>query len=289
MNTVKIIHENEAVGLGSTIFRGAHLLYYRKEDEILYFNFKNRLYGNSNKNIWSTYLHQPFEDQQEFIKMEYAEGRAIHEYGVFNNKSHPFLFCYGGKQNGGIDFVTESKVTLFRDKLRPYIIFKSDIIDKVNNVVTNIFGNKKILSIHKRGTDLFSNNGHARNQEHLFTYDYIKAKVDTVIDNYDAIFLATDEEETLDNFVRDYQDKIITYATKRAKKGNKTGIHNDAINEIDDIKYLIGEEAIIDTILMSKCDYSFCVRSNLSLLNIILRDDFNYEFIDNHVDYSNLG
>ena len=289
IETVKIIHENEAVGIGSTIFRGAHLLYYRKPEDILYFDFKNVLYNDPNKNVWSTYLKQPFEDRKQLILDQYNQKTAILEYGVFNNKKHPFLFCYGAEQKNGADFVNKNKVQEFRNKLKPYIVFKQNILDKVDAFVWSNFTKKKVLSIHKRGTDLFSDTGHAKNQDHLFDYNFIQKKVEKVINNYDAIFLATDEQETFERFKADYGDRVITYATTRAEKGNKTGLHISSIYKTPEEKYLLGEEAIIDTILMSRCDYSFCVRSNLSLLNIILRNDFNYEFIDDHIDYGNLG
>jgi len=288
--TVKIIHEDEAVGIGSTIFRGAHLLYYRKPSDVLYFNFKNVLYNNPESNVWNAYLKQPFEDRKEFITEQYGNKNVVHIHGVFNNREEcPFLFCYGAEQKNGADFVDRNKVEEFRAKLKRYLVFKDVIINKVEDFVRNNFYNKKILSIHKRGTDLFSNTGHAKDQEHLFNYEFIKNKLESVVDKYDGIFLATDEQETLDKFRADYGDKIITYATVRAERGNKRGLHISSIHKTPEEKYTLGEEAIIDTILMSKCDYSFCVRSNLSLLNIILRDDFNYEFIDDHINYGNLG
>jgi hypothetical protein len=287
--TVRIIHEKEAVGIGSTIFRGAHLLYYKKPDDILYFDFRNVLYNDPKKNVWSAYLKQPFEHKKQFIIDQYNSKAATLEYGIFNNKNEPFLFCYGAEQKNGADFANKERVQEFRNKLRPYLIFKQHIIDKVNTFIDSNFSNKKVLSIHKRGTDLFSDTGHAKNQEHLFDYDFIKNRVNKIIGNYDAIFLATDEQETLDKFKYEYGSKILTYATTRAERGNKAGLHISSIYKSPEKKYILGEEAIIDTILMSKCDYSFCVRSNLSLLNIILRDDFNYEFIDDHIDYGNLG
>ena len=42
-SNVKIVYESEPVGIGSTILRGLHRLYYLTPDEILYFHFNNIL------------------------------------------------------------------------------------------------------------------------------------------------------------------------------------------------------------------------------------------------------
>lgn len=283
INKLRIIRDNSSVGIGSTIFRGLHYLYYKDPSDILYLDFVNVLYGDSTTNSWSLYLKQPFES---YNIQHYIETGNV-SYEPLQLNSHPFLFCYGGAQENGKFFEDIEKVSKFRASLRPYLMFREIILQKVEEFLRKIDG--KILSIHVRGTDQFGPNGHAQGQRHLFTYDYIKEQVDQKIDEYDYIFLATDEQETYDNFVSDYGDKLITYSTIRASKGNQTGLHLSSTNKSPEEKYLMGEEAIIDSIIMSKCDYSFYVKSNISLLSILLRDDFNYNFIDNHIDYTKLG
>jgi hypothetical protein len=96
--------------------------------------------------------------------------------------------------------------------------------------------------------------------------------------------LITMEEIPSGAFVCEYLGEVIT-----KKKGDTRGTHFGHINDTEANKYTLGEEAIIDFLIMSRCDYSLCMRSNLSLLNILLRTDFNYCFIDDHIQYDRLG
>lgn len=284
MKVVKIIYDNESVGLGSTIFRGLHKLYYKKPEEIFYFKFNNNLYSN-NKNTWNQYLHQPFEQEREFIEEEYRNGRSLIEYGFRDNNK--FIFCYGRDQDNGNEFKNKIKVQRYRELFNKYIKFKLDIEKKADNFYNKEIKGRKTISIHCRGTDQYTEYGHAGNNRELLNFQFINNVLKSK--DFDFIFLATDEEETLNKFKNFYGDKIITYSTIRCKKDSKLGIHFTFTNEKDEKKYLIGEEALVDSILMSRCDSSLYVRSNISLLSLLLRKDFNYEFYDDHIIYDNLG
>jgi hypothetical protein len=285
MKQVKIIHDNELVGLGSTILRGLHRLYYRNSEDILYFNFTNELYAHKGENVWNKFLHQPFENDRKFIEIKYKEGNIITEHGFRDNNK--LLFCYGGEQNNGEDFKNREKVTEYRQVVDTYIKFKQSITDKVSNFYDQFLYNKNTLSIHCRGTDQYTSRGHAGNTKHLLNFEYIKQIINSR--DFDQIFLATDEEATLKKFKNEYGDKIITYATLRCEENNTTGLHYSNQHSDKEIKYRMGEEMIIDMMLMSKCNYSYYVRSNVSLLSILMRTDFNYNFYDDHINYNNLG
>lgn len=284
MKVVKVIQESSRVGIGSTIFRGLHRLYYRDSNEILYFMFNNPLYNCENENTWSTFLKQPFESDIEFIKNEIKEGRAIRENGI-DHPGCPFLFAYCKQQNNGKDFLNKTIVQKYREELNPFLKFNDSIVKKVNEFENIHFKGKKVLSVHKRGTDALTI-GHGKNQAHLFTYSTVKSAVDKIINDFDIIFLATDEEDIYQNMKNDFKTKVVSYSTIRAQSGDTRGLHHSYANEMKDKKYVLGEEAIIDMLLMSRCQYSLCSHSNLSLLNIIIRKDYNYEFLDDHVEYN---
>lgn len=284
MKDVRFIYDTELVGLGSTIFRGLHRLYYKNPDDVLYLQFVNNLYSPNNKNTWNSYLHQPFESDRKFIEEKYSQGDIIEDHGF--RDGNKLLFSYGSEQNNGVEFKDIEKVSHYRDFSRPYLKFRAKILDKANDYYNRFIKDIDTISIHCRGTDQYSVNGHAGNNKHLLNFEYIKKVVNRR--NYDQIFLATDEEEILENFKREYGNKVITYSTMRCDKNNNVGLHFSNRFEEEAVKYTMGEEMIIDMLLMSKCNFSYYVRSNVSLLSLLMRNDFNYEFYDDHVNYNYL-
>ena len=62
-----------------------------------------------------------------------------------------------------------------------------------------------------------------------------------------------------------------------------TGTHFINVYGSENWKTQLGTEALTDAILLSKCKYSLLSQSNLSLASILLRDDYNFEFLDAHI------
>ena len=59
--------------------------------------------------------------------------------------------------------------------------------------------------------------------------------------------------------------------------------HNLNIFESEKFKNSNAEQAIIDCILMSKCSHSLFSKSNLALVSIMLKDNYNFSFLDEHI------
>jgi len=285
---VKIIYESAPAGIGSTILKGLHRLFYANPGEILYFHFTNILYGESNRNIWATYLKQPFESEKELIQEKFNNKNITEEHGVFVDKSKPFLFGYGKEQNNASEFLNVNSVTQYREFATTYLKFKDRLLTKVNLFCEKFINNKRVISLHKRGTDQFTSRGHAGNVV-AFTDEQLIEMVKNNLEDYDFIFLATDEDRVYKLLKEYFGDKVLSYSTIRSQEGDTRGTHVAHINDTEENKYILGEEAIIDFLIMSRCSYSLCMKSNLSLLTILMRNDFNYKFIDNHVQYNELG
>ena len=285
---IKLIYESEPVGIGSTILRGLHRLLYRQSDEILYFHFTNILYGSPNKNVWAAYLKQPFEPERQLIEEAFNNQNTIEERGVFLNKTNPFLFCYGKAQNNASEFLNVDSVAKYRELATTYLKFKDKLLTKVDLFCKNYITNKRVISLHIRGTDQFTSRGHAGNVV-AFANEQLKDMVENSLKDYDFIFLATDEDRVYKLLKESFGDKILSYSTMRSREGDTRGTHFAHVTDTEENKYILGEEAIIDFLIMSRCSYSLCMKSNLSLLTILMRNDFNYKFVDNHIQYDKLG
>lgn len=282
---IKVINHDCAVGLGSTIMRALHCLFYRQNNELFYFNFYNSDY--SDKNVWNAFFEQPFKKEigTAPVKVEYVDD--IWKMG-------DFFLCYGNKQNkmyGKDQFERPDRVGPLRDLWKSHIKIKSDVIQPAESFYLEHFKQKKVLGVHKRGTDQFGPNGHARGQQHLLDEGFYIKTIDQRLSeqHFDNIFLSTDEQRAVDVLTKRYGSMLLKQQTVLCPPNNNEGIHNLYKKTSENIRNQIGAEVLRDIYLLSKCDFCLNVKSNVSLASIFMRNDFNYAFIDNHVDYGALG
>ena len=132
------------------------------------------------------------------------------------------------------------------------------ILNKCFKRISKNFENKKVLGIHFRGTSYKKSAGHplpaTKKQMLSLTNKIIKEK------KIDKIFLVTEELEYLKLFKKNFPNKLIYL--KSCYRSNK----NDAfeIYPRNLHRYKLGREALIETLLLSKCDYFIHLLSNLS-------------------------
>ena len=67
---------------------------------------------------------------------------------------------------------------------------------------------------------------------------------------------------------------------------NIEALHLASIFESESIKLKNCKIALIDMILLSKCDESLLCQSNLSIVSILMRDNNKYDFLDSDIEYS---
>ena len=116
--------------------------------------------------------------------------------------------------------------------------------------------NKKILGIHFRGTSYKTSRGHILPA----TENQIQKYIDEILikESHDKIFLCTEETRYLNFLKKRYSNKLLYLNTYRSNK-------NDAFlnYERKNHRYLLGDEAIKDTLILSKCSSLLFVRSNI--------------------------
>lgn len=285
MKKVKIIKNTCAVGLGSTIMRGLHCLYYRPKNDLYYFDFYNSDY--SDNNVWNTFFIQPFKEEIgcKPVSVEYIND--IWKLG-------DFFLCYGNEQNtkfGKHQFETPERIEPLRQLWNEHIKIHNFILQPAKEYFKNFFQTKKILGVHKRGSDQFGPNGHAKGQEHLLDTNFYINLINKKLkeEHFDNIFLATDEEEMYISLRKQYGNKLLKQHTTLCPSHCNFGVHNIHKNSPEQKRNEIGYEVLRDMYLLSKCNFCFNVKSNVSLASIFMRSDYNYQFIDNHVDYGALG
>lgn len=152
-----------------------------------------------------------------------------------------------------------------------YFEIKPEIIAARDSFVKQNFDSATI-GIHLRGTDMFNCKGHpqpADLEKFLAALDEILAE-----NNLAKIFLCTDETYYVDFLKERYGDKIITRDVYRAKGHAGNGIHlENKQNERDFHKYNLGLEVLLDSLILSKCQYLIYGNSNVPLSSIVFNNN----------------
>ena len=139
--------------------------------------------------------------------------------------------------------------------VQKYIKIKNNVKNKVDDFVLENFTGKYVISLHYRGTDKCI-------EVNPVPYDKIVEKVNNYIKenelkNY-KIFVASDEQKFIDFMRNLFSDSLITYDAHRSLDGSP--LHYQTTD-----KFQIGEEALIDCLLLSKGNVLIRTSSNLSL------------------------
>lgn len=194
-------------------------------------------------NPWNNYFDQPVPSDDELF---FAEALA----------------------DGGLRPEATNDVNVqFHDIAKKFLHIKQHILDKVDNFYKQHFTDD-IVGIHIRGTDSF----YDRTRPHPplgFYRDLIKEK----FDNVSKIFLCTDSRLTLEWMKKEFPEKIVHYDSDLVSF--EENMYNTAM--ICD-SYKNGEDVLIESILLSKCNRLIRTISNVSSFAIILNP-----YISNHL------
>ncbi len=120
------------------------------------------------------------------------------------------------------------------------------------------FNNKKILGIHFRGTSYKRSAGHplpaTKNQMKEITKKILKDN------DVDMIFLVTEELNYLSFFKKNFKNKLFYLSSSyRSNSNDAFKIYPRNLH-----RYKLGREAVLESILLSHCDYFIYLCSNIS-------------------------
>jgi hypothetical protein len=148
----------------------------------------------------------------------------------------------------------------------------NDYVNKILKPHIDIFEQHNILGVHIRRTDKFclGNHGTTFQQSPVDLELFIK-EIDTIKDNYDYIFLATDCLDTCNHFNKIYGKKLIFNRNGFRSTGSRS-IHADCQNISG---YKKGLDVLSDVHLLSKCKYLIRSSSNVSITALYLNLHLN--------------
>lgn len=152
--------------------------------------------------------------------------------------------------------------------IKRYVHIKPHILKKVDDFVAAYFNKYFVIGVHHRGTDKVL-------EMPLVSFEKTCAHLDGVISELSKskqlslrIYVATDDANFLTYMLDRYPSQIVYSDFVRSDDGKPLHYGNDNRYQSN---YQKGEEALIDCLLLSKCNYLIRPWSSLS----IIADHFN--------------
>lgn len=142
--------------------------------------------------------------------------------------------------------------------IQKYIRLKPHILQKAESFFDSNFNNYHVIGVHYRGTDKDSE---APRVSYEATGVVIQEYIQSLKNENWKIFIATDEIDFLNYLTMLFPEKVCFNAQAFRSK-SKLPIHSSYPNP-----YQGGEEAIIDCLLLSKCNILIRTSSNLSAVS----------------------
>ncbi|MBT8133990.1 MAG: hypothetical protein KJO03_05735 [Gammaproteobacteria bacterium] len=145
-----------------------------------------------------------------------------------------------------------------------YLVIKDDVLSEVDKFYAKNFGNNTVLGVHYRGTD--------KSLEAPYVpYDRVERNINYYLEKYpetDAIFLSSDDENFIDYIKKCSVNRPVCYRDDSFRSADDAAIHHSGQD-----KYEINRDAIINALILSKCDALMKTSSILSAWSKLLRPE----------------
>ena len=226
--------------------------FYENHNTLVYFDMINKTsYFDESikytKNVWEYYFKNEIECKPEI------ESSSVFWTGIGN--------FYGYSCDLNDKHIRKESDKIIKEKL----ILKDDIKKEIDLYYNQNIKRNKVLGVHKRGTDIGMHHDKKKLSEY-FSY------IDTIVNDYDLIFLSTDERSVVDEFRKRY-DNVINYSYKTLSSSDK--IPSFTLDKENG--YQKGKDAIIDAYILSKCDFLLKTNSNLSNFSLLCNENLKFK------------
>ena len=171
--------------------------------------------------------------------------------------------------------ITEDEIRRLGYIYKKYIHLNKTTEQFINSEILKLLNNKRTLGIHIRGTDYKLGLKDHPNVISIDEYIDITKKI-LEENNYEQIFLATDDLEILNKFKNDFRDKLVYYNDVIRTSG-KVGPHN-TYNERPLHYYKLGLEVIRDVYTLASCDSLICGLSQVSFAARYVKISMDQEY-----------
>ena len=236
----------------------AGIMYCYDSDINCYVDWRNKRYtSNQDINLFDKFFYQELNGDEDFSTVH----QTLTPYGYFFHEMKNFT------NEDIVNFLQKPS-----DVIKTLNILNNDIFKSLDT--NDIFQNKKVLGIHRRGTD------HSLHGKIMSNIEIMKEVNNEFKKNsYDKIFLITDDTTSSNFFKSELGENLIV--TDSITTDSTLGLHKISLDGLT-----LAEQVIRDSYLLSKTNFKMITRSNVSYFSLLcnLNKD-NFKFIDNHIDY----
>lgn len=202
---------------------------------------------------------------------------GIQCYPHLNNigKYKDFHLFYDKSYNKKIDEFYQQNRIMANKIINDYIEIKQPIINSVNEIWNNLFNkNDYVLGIHLRGTDKNKNiGGRTIYPEEYYSY------IDYFITKKSAKLLVCSDDQSFVNIIRSKYN--ICEQTEVLRDPQNIFLCNKNSN------YKKGKDVLIDSLLLSKCNFLLKCSSAVSEFSIFFNNNLHYNSLNLQYDCKN--
>lgn len=223
-----------------------------------------------------------------------AQKLKIESYVNFGDK--PYLYSDPAMHNGSLNFwnyyyTQESKpnarvVPNNYEETYPLRIWNRDHFREVHkhvisklvlkpetenyiNSLTSKFSGLKTIGVHIRKTD--------HHQEvPPVSMEHYRRVIGKYLKHFDRIFLATDDQNILDNFMNEFGSEVVI-CQSAVRSSTKEAVHTDMQHTN---RYRLGLEVLADCYALAACQKAVFVHSNVGYSALILNPELPYRLLE---------
>lgn len=257
MNLI-IIKPTTYSGLGSYIWQALRAMYHYPDKEY-YIDFTISPYSDvdtkQTANVWDYFFEQPY---YSCLPKEYENAPVV---GNIERQESEYrdVFMENPTQQ-----LIEQRRHLYNKIISKNIKLLPHISKKINDFTLNNFSDQKILGVHLRGTD----------HPEKGNIDEYVTLIQSKQNEYDKIFVCTDEQSRLDAVQKAFGDKVIFYNSTRSDTA--APLHHTETNQ-QGYKYEIAENVLVETFLLANTCFLMCLpNSNINYLARAINPNLAY-------------
>ena len=213
---------------------------------------------NGSYNPWEYYFEPVSEEH-------YVPGDKVHNWCSAPDSSTVWSSFFSDPDQFHAQARLEGKALI--DK---YVRIRPSILEKIDNFYEQKIAKRHTIGIHLRGTDRYT-----KTAKDAMLRDMIDAALRIAKESGKRcqFFVATDEERLLDYAKANLKGKVLSYDSIRSKDG--TAIHSAPGRSAAQL----GEEILIETLLLSKCDHFVYSLSCIPLAVLLFNPSLPGEYL----------
>ena len=148
--------------------------------------------------------------------------------------------------NLGKDYDTILTIELATYLIEKYLAIQQDIMNEVESFRFQHFANKRVLGVHYRGTD-------KAEESPVVSYDTVRRNIEHYLEFHgetDCLFISSDDLNFIENMESASVGLPIIHRNDSFRSRDHHSIHKSA----DTDKYQVNRDAIVNCLLLSRCD-----------------------------------